>query len=105
MSDDQWRRFLKAELVDVFERYGVNVAVGLTANGVAMCSSDDRVDVQQEAYRRGIEAAAIALEAFPDDVERWRSVGGEVGRISSRLAQYVRALPSPASTESDGRTG
>jgi hypothetical protein len=38
------REALQRDLLTVFERYGVNVAVGLTRHGVAIRSQDERVD-------------------------------------------------------------
>lgn len=38
------REELRAELLAVFQRHGLNVAVGLTAHGVAIRSQDERVN-------------------------------------------------------------
>lgn len=37
---------LQADLLDLFERHGVSVGVGLTRDGVAIRSQDPRVDAQ-----------------------------------------------------------
>jgi hypothetical protein len=38
------REALQAELLAIFERYGLSVAVGITNQGVAIRSQDERVD-------------------------------------------------------------
>jgi hypothetical protein len=38
------REALQAELLAIFERYGLSVAVGITKQGVAIRSQDERVD-------------------------------------------------------------
>lgn len=49
MSDQgeplSWRRTLRDQLADVFQRHGASVTVGLTLHGVEIQSADERVDV------------------------------------------------------------
>lgn len=50
------RKALQTDLLAVFERYGLSVAVGLNAKGVMIGSQDERVDASNlgdvEAYAR-----------------------------------------------------
>ena len=54
VADDQKWRYLQMELGDLFDRYNVNVAVGLTGDGICIRSQDEHVDAinlgEVEAY-------------------------------------------------------
>lgn len=60
-----WRHTLQEQLLDVFDRHGASVAVGLTQDGVAIRSQDMRVDavnvLEVRALREnaGIEAGSL----------------------------------------------
>lgn len=70
------RKALQDELLDLFHRYGVHVAVGLTKTGVAVRSQDERVDL----LNIGIP---VAHPATADDLVAavlWRSGMGKLTR-------------------------
>lgn len=62
-----WRHTLQEQLLDIFDRHGAKVAVGLTQDGVAIRSQDMRVDavnvLEVRALREsaGIEAGSLRM--------------------------------------------
>lgn len=90
MSDQgeplSWRRTLQEQLLDVFDRHGAKVAVGLTETGIAIRSQDERVD------------ASYILKVSPQPVDEGtlRMPGGDSNYklvIIAKRAINLKGLP------------
>lgn len=82
-----WRHSLQEQLLDIFDRHGVQVAVGLTQDGVAIRSQDERVDAfnLREVQAKSIEKGTLRMPRVADD--RYKLV------IIARHSLNLKAIP------------
>jgi hypothetical protein len=82
-----WRHSLQEQLLDVFDRHGASVAVGLTATGVAIRSQDERVDASY--------VLKVSAQPVDEGTLRWPGpgTGGYKLVIIAKRSLNLKAIP------------
>jgi hypothetical protein len=101
MSDQgeplSWRKTLQEQLLDVFDRHGATVAVGLTETGVAIRSQDVRVDAATAPEVRALDIEPGSLRVPKGSPAHRNSISHDGGYKLVLIARHsinLKALPS-----------